>query len=259
MNIFSSLQTFQNIRHKREIILLFSEDFCDFDLLRETIHEFNYEKYDIGFILHTQLLSDKQESILASFLIKELGSYYKSINYIPHEYYTQNGQRHVKVYHRHLECYIFTSDPIENDIKELNCATKKIVGWSTIVRRLTQEEIKKRIKQDRNRAIKDIITSVGKFLFVIAFFSAIILSYAFYNDLKEIIVTIFGIGLVIFIFLIVWSFVSDDIDNGWSFVISILKAIGIVLIIFVILFIIGYLTPDGCSDSINDAHRPDRF
>lgn len=259
MNIFSNIQVYQNKRHKREIILLFGEDFCDFELIRETIHKFNYEKDDICFILHTQLLSDKQERKLVSFLDNELGINFKSIDYRPSEHYTQNGQRCVRVYHRHLECYIFTSDPIENDIKELNCATKKIVGWSTIVRRLTQEEIKKRIKQDRNRTIKDIITSVGKFLFVIAFFSGIILSYAFYNDLKEIIVTIFGIGLVIFIFLIVWSFVSDDINNGWSFVISILKAIGIVLIIFVILFIIGYLTPDGCSDSINDAHRPDRF
>lgn len=131
MGIFASL----TVRRQREVILLFGEDFCDFQLLREKIHKFRYDSEDIVFIRHTQLLDENQEQFLDDFLRKELGSKYNSRNYKP----TAN-------FNHHLECYVFTSDTTEQDIAELNKSAMKLVGWTSIERRPTPQEIMERIK-----------------------------------------------------------------------------------------------------------------
>lgn len=43
MNIFANLATPQKSKRQREVILLFGEDFCDFQLVRETIQQFRYD------------------------------------------------------------------------------------------------------------------------------------------------------------------------------------------------------------------------
>lgn len=238
---------------------MFGEDFCDYQLLREKIHQFRYDTEDIIFIRHSKLLSDRQEQFLDEFLRKELGTKYISRYYKPSEHYVQNGQPCVTRYHQNLECYIFTSDHTEMDIADLNNAARKIVGWTMIERRHTPQEIKERIKREKKNAIKERLSNIGTLLGVIAFFAIIILSCLYIDEHKEVlsvIGAIIGIGVILFVLFIVWSFVSDSSSSKWT---AVLKTIGITILIFAALFLIGYLMPDSCSNYVNDAHRPDRF
>lgn len=256
MNIINNLA--RPKRH-REIIFLFHENFCDFQLIRETIQKFRFDIEDIVFVLQTKLLNSQQEEFLDSFLRKELGTKYNYCIYKPTERYTERGQVCVRSYHHDLECYIFTSDSTENDISELDSAAKKIVGWTSIVRRPTLKETKNRIKQERKEYIKEKFLNIGNLLLVATFWIGIILSCIYIEDHKEII-SIIGaiivIGVVLFLLFAVWSFVSE---NTSSKLMSIIKTVGITIIILLILLLIGYLMPDSCSGYVNDAHRPDRF
>lgn len=74
MNIFANLKDYRNIKRKREIILLFKENFCDFQLIREHLNEYNFDKEEVVFILNTGLLNERQEANLSSFLYNELGT-----------------------------------------------------------------------------------------------------------------------------------------------------------------------------------------
>lgn len=259
MNIFANIANAANHKRKREIILLFGENFCDFQLVQETIQKFRYDIEDIVFVLQTKLLNSKQEKCLDTFLRNELGEKYKSCNYKPTERYVEKGQPCVRSYHQNLECYIFTSDTTEKDIADLNNAAKKIVSWTSIIRRPTQQEIQKRIKQERKNAIKEKNSNIGFLLFVVAFFSSIILGCIYIDDHKEvfsIIGSIVGICFILFLFFVVWSFVSENANSKLK---STLKTVGITLLIIAGLLLIGYLLPDSCSHYVNDAHRPDRF
>lgn len=256
MNIFANLTM---PKRQREIIILFGKDFCDFQLLREKIHQFRYDSEDIIFIRHTQLLNESQEQILDDFLRKELGSKYSFRNYKPTVHYVEKGQHCVACFHQHLECYVFTSDHTEQDIAELNESAKKLTGWTCIERRPTTQEINERIKRDKINAIKDVVANTGVFFGVVAFWAFIILSCIFINEHKEIMTiigAIIGIAFILFVLFVVWSFVSENKINRWS---TILKTIDITFFIFALLILIGYLMPDSCSNYVNDAHRPDRF
>lgn len=122
MNIFANIS--HNYRHKQEIVLLFSEDFCDFQLIRDTIHEFNYTEKEVVYILNTKLLTNDQETFLDSFLRNELGSKYRRCDYRPTERRIQDGHTVFSSYHQNLNVFIFTSDPSENDIRQLNIEAK---------------------------------------------------------------------------------------------------------------------------------------
>lgn len=90
MNIFANLATPQKSKRQREVILLFGEDFCDFQLVRETIQQFRYDFEDVVFITQTKLLNREQEEMLDSFLKRELGEKYTRCAYRPTERYTRN-------------------------------------------------------------------------------------------------------------------------------------------------------------------------
>lgn len=259
MNIFANLASTQKSKRQREVILLFGEDFCDFQLVRETIQQFRYDLEDVIFVSQTKLLNSKQEEMLESFLQKELGEKYSHCAYRPTERYTRNGQPCVRSYHRNLECYIFTSDSTEQDVVELNTAVKKIGGITTIVRRPTQQETQIRIKREKKAALKEKLSNIGTALFAVIFFASIILGCIYASENKEIfsvIGAIIGIGVILFILFAVWSFVSDSTSGKWT---TALKTIGITILIIGALLLIGYLMPDSCSNYVNDAHRPDRF
>lgn len=259
MNIFTNLTTHQKLKRQREIILLFGEKFCDFQLVRETIQKFRYDIEDIVYILKTNLLNDEQEKTLDSFLRKELGEKYNSCTYKPTERYTRNGQPCIYSYHQHLECYIFTSDSSEQDIVEQNTAAQQLVGCTTIVRWPTQKETKDRIKRDRWTALKDKLSNIGALLFAVALFASIIFGCIYADNHKEVfsvIGAVIGIVLILFLLFAVWSFVSERTNSRW---VSIFKTIGITILILGILLLIGYLMPDSCSNFVNDSHRPDRF
>lgn len=259
MNIFANLASPSKIKRHREIILLFGENFCDFQLMRETIQKFRYDLEDIVFIRQTQLLNETQEKSLDSFLRKELGENYNVCYYKPTKRYVRNGQPCVHSYHQNVECYIFTSDSTEQDIAELNAAAKKIVSWTSIIRRPTQQEEKERIKRERKNAIKEKLSNIGTILFAIAFFVCIILGCIYVDEHKDILSVlgaVIGIGFILFIFIAVWAFVSEGTNSKWK---TFIKTIGITILIIGLLLLIGYLMPDGCSNYVNDAHRPDRF
>lgn len=259
MNIFANLATPQKSKRQREVILLFGEDFCDFQLVRETIQQFRYDFEDVVFITQTKLLNREQEEMLDSFLKRELGEKYTRCAYRPTERYTRNGQPCVRSYHRNLECYIFTSDSSEQDIVELNTAAKKIVGFATIVRRPTPQETKDRIKRERKAALKEKFSNIGTALFAVIFFASIILGGFYASEHKEIfsvVGAIIGIGFILFLLFAVWSFVSESTTSKWK---SALRTIGITILIIGVLLLIGYLMPDSYSNYVNDAHRPDRF
>ena len=227
MNRFINLKQY---KRRREIALLYGENFCDFQLIRETIREFNYERQEIIFILHTDLLSDSQEQFLNSFLKNELGAKYKHLTYTPSEHYVRDGQ----------ECIVFTSDPTEKDIEQLNDDAKKILGWTTIKRRPTEEEIIKNYKEKRKFAVKKKLSNIGHLFLVIVFFSLIALGCLYLNNHDEaiyIIGAIIGIGFVLFLFFSVWSFVSVGTNKKWT---PLFKSIGITLIIITALLLIGY-------------------
>ena len=139
MNTFANLTDYSKIRRKREIVLLFNEGFCDYQLIKETVNQFDYNKEDITYVLQTSLLTEYQEEALNSFLRKELGTNYKYSVYKSSKHYIDNGQPCVTVYHRNLEAYVFTSDPTEEDVKGLNIKAKSIVGWTKTVRRQTSD------------------------------------------------------------------------------------------------------------------------
>lgn len=256
MHIFTNLSI---PKRQREIILLFGKDFCDFQLLREKIHQFRYDSEDIVFIRRTQLLNESQEQFLDNFLRKELGSKYISRNYKPTEHYVQNGQPCVTNFHRNLECYVFTSDYTEQDIAELNESAKKLAGWTSIERRPTLQEIKERIRKDKINAIKEKISKIGTLLGITAFFSFIILGCIYLNEHEEVMTfigKIIGCAVILFVLFTVWCFVSDNTSSKWK---ATIKAVTITILIFALLFFLGYLMSDSFPNYVNDAHRPDRF
>lgn len=259
MNIFANIASTQKSKRQREIVLLFGEDFCDFQLVRETIQQFRFDLEDVVFIFQTKLLNSKQEEMLDSFLKKELGEKYIRSTYRPTERYTRNGQPCVRSYHRNLECFIFTSDSSEQDIVELNSAAKKIVGWTSIVRRPTPQETKDRIKREKKAALKERLSNIGVSLFAVVFFACIIFGCIYASEHKEIfsvIGPVLGMGFILFILFAVWCFVSESTTGKLK---SVFKTIGITILIVGALLLIGYLMPDSCSNYVNDAHRPDRF
>lgn len=256
MNIFANLHI---PKRQREVVFLFNEDFSDYQLLREKIHQFRYDNEDIVFIRYTKLMKDTQEQFLDDFLRKELGTKYNSRNYKPSKHYVHNGQPCVTKYHQNLECYIFTSDHTEQDISDLNESTKKLGGFTFIERRPTTQEIKERIKKEKKNAIKDKFSNIGALLGVIVFFAFIVLGCIYIDERKEflsVIGVIIGIVVILFILFVVWRFVSDRTRSKW---IAALKTIGITILILAALFLIGYLIPDIGSNYVNDAHRPDRL
>lgn len=260
MNIFANLKQYKS---QQEIILLFNESFCDYQLIRDTIRTFNYEKEDITFILHTGLLTDSQEKFLNSFLQTELSDKYKHITYKPSDHYILNGQKCATVYHHHLRCYVFTSDPTEKDIEHLNNSAKKIVGWTIVERRLTEDEIIKQHKIAKKNAIKEKFSSIGSFLITIVFLGLIVFSSIYINDHKEVVVilaAIISIGFGLFLFFAVYYLFQKKLlkssSKKWP---SIFKSIGITIGIIAILFIIFHMVSNSGSHFINDAHRPDRF
>lgn len=256
MSIFSNLEKYSH--HKREIVLLFTEDFRDYQLIRETILKFNYYQDDIIFILNTKLLTDKQEEFLDAFLKEELGTKYKHSFFEPTKHYIKNGQSYVVRVHDKLECYVFTSDPTESDIVGLCNATKKLEGHTTIIRRPTDEEIIERYKRNKKDAFKESISNIGSLLCVIMFFVGIFFINKHEKVLSIIayvILTGFLLFVVLSIFSIAWSFFSNT-NHKWK---SVMKSIGVTIIIIAILFLIGYLLPDDFSIFVNDAHRPDKF
>lgn len=259
MNIFANLKDHRNIKRKREIILLFKENFCDFQLIREHLNEYNFDKEEVVFILNTGLLNERQEANLSSFLNNELGTRFIKEDYKAPERYLCQGQPSVRVYHRHLECTIFTSDPTEKDVEELQKNVKKIVGYSNIIRRSTEEEIINKHQQKRKSQIIDSIKGVGNIILFFAIAILIILSCIYVSEHKDVISIIgwiIAIGVILFVFAIVWSFISDSTENKFY---AVIKSILITVLLFGLLILLGYLMPDSCSGYINDSHRPDHF
>lgn len=94
---------------------------------------------------------------------------------------------------------------------------------------------------------------------VVAFYDFIMLGgrYIFEHDeILNIIGAIIGVAAILFVLFVVWIIVSDNTSSKWK---AILKTVGITILIFTLLFLIGYLMPDSCSNYVNDAHHPDRF